>query len=76
MMNPPVFNNCAGSLAWIWPFWRAKIMHGSNLALVRCCEGIEALSGKFSQPPGSILSCFTEVYMFNEVKGVCPESAP
>ena len=27
VMNPPVFNNCAGSLAWIWPVWRAKIMH-------------------------------------------------
>ncbi|MBL7176957.1 MAG: hypothetical protein ISS66_14130 [Desulfobacteraceae bacterium] len=24
----------------------AKIMHGSNLAMVRCCEGIEALAGK------------------------------
>jgi len=24
----------------------ATIMHGSNLAMVRCCEGIEALAGK------------------------------
>ena len=26
--------------------WDAKLMHGSNLEMVRCCEGIEALSGK------------------------------
>ena len=31
---------------------------------------------RFSQPPGSILSCFMEVCMFNGVKGECFESAP
>ena len=30
VMNPPVFNNCTGSLACIWPVWRAKIMHVSQ----------------------------------------------
>jgi len=36
VMNPPVFNNCAGSLAWIWPVWRARIMH-VMLSVSLCC---------------------------------------
>ena len=39
-------HNCAGSLHLFWGNVLRSFMHGSNLALVRCCEGIEALSGK------------------------------
>jgi len=42
----PIRHNWSGSLAWIWPDVVKGLMHGSNLALVRFFEGIEALSGK------------------------------
>ena len=36
----------SGSVDYCWRMCDANLMHGSNLEMVRCCEGIEALSGK------------------------------
>ena len=46
MFNRRIFKVWIGNLNFFALLSGLGLMHGSNLALVRCCEGIEALAGK------------------------------